>query len=83
VILLLANGLRALSIILVDHWGLADGTDHAVFSVFVYGLTLPLLAWMGSRWANRSIPLPGMFWPTVLGLWALAWYAARRRKHAV
>jgi exosortase len=49
-LLILANGLRAYSIILTDHIGLANGTDHRVFSYSIYAVTIVLLAWLGRRW---------------------------------
>jgi exosortase A len=57
-VLMLANGIRAYSVILGDHFGIADGTDHRVFSYAVYGLTMPLLLWLGLYWQeNAKAPL--------------------------
>lgn len=47
--LFFANGLRALAIMLGDHWGLVDGTEHRLFSYAVYGLTLLGITWLGMR----------------------------------
>ena len=57
VVLIIANGIRACTIILGDHFGIADGTDHRVFSYAVYGLTMPLLLWFGLRWQDNAQPL--------------------------
>lgn len=68
VILMISNGLRAYGIIVGDHLGIADGTDHRVFSYLIYGLTIPLLFWIGLRFRDRApstlveerkIPQPG------------------------
>jgi len=56
VVLLIANGIRAYTIILGDHFGIADGADHRVFSYAVYGLTMPLLLWFGLRWQDLTKP---------------------------
>ena len=56
VVLLVANGIRAYTIILGDHFGIADGADHRVFSYTVYGLTMPLLLWFGLRWQETMQP---------------------------
>jgi exosortase len=56
VVLLVANGIRAYAIILGDHFGIADGADHRVFSYTVYGLTMPLLLWFGLRWQETMKP---------------------------
>ena len=56
VVLLVANGIRAYTIILGDHFGIADGADHRVFSYAVYGLTMPLLLWFGLRWQETMQP---------------------------
>jgi hypothetical protein len=50
---MVANGVRAYGVILGDHFGIADGTDHRVFSYTIYGLTIPLLFWLGLRWAEN------------------------------
>src|SRR6185437_8917490 len=62
--LMIANGLRAYGVIIGDHFGIADGTDHRVFSYSIYGVTIPLLFWIGLRWsddgptASRVDPVP-------------------------
>jgi len=44
--LILANGIRAYSIILGNHLGVAEGTDHRFFSYAVYAATyLSLAGW--------------------------------------
>jgi len=53
VVLMVANGIRAYGVIVGDHFGIAEGTDHRVFSYAVYGLTIPLLFWLGLRWAEK------------------------------
>jgi hypothetical protein len=35
-----------------DHLGIADGTDHRVFSYTIYSITVFLLAWLGRRWIS-------------------------------
>lgn len=52
--LIIANGLRAYGVIIGDHFGIADGTDHRVFSYSIYGLTIPLLFWIGLRWSDNG-----------------------------
>lgn len=54
VLLILANGLRAYGIILGDHLGIADGADHRIFSYTVYGITIPLLFWLGLKWKESG-----------------------------
>jgi exosortase len=49
-LLLFANGLRAYGIIVTDHLGIADGTDHRVFSYTIYAVVIAGLAWLGRRW---------------------------------
>lgn len=53
VVLMVANGIRAYGVIVGDHFGIAEGTDHRVFSYTIYGLTIPLLFWLGFRWAEN------------------------------
>jgi len=53
VVLMVANGIRAYGVIVGDHFGIADGTDHRVFSYTIYGLTMPLLLWLGLRWQEN------------------------------
>lgn len=55
VLLILANGLRAYGIILTDHLGIADGADHRIFSYTVYGITIPLLFWLGLQWKESGV----------------------------
>lgn len=52
--LMIANGLRAYGVIIGDHFGIVDGTDHRVFSYSIYGLTIPLLFWIGLRWSDNG-----------------------------
>lgn len=54
-LLIVANGARAYGIILADHLGIADGTDHRVFSYAVYGATMLSLAWLGLKWSNEDL----------------------------
>lgn len=54
VVLMVANGLRAYGVIVGDHFGIADGTDHRVFSYTIYGLTIPALFWLGLRWSDNA-----------------------------
>jgi exosortase A len=56
VVLIVANGIRAYTIILGDHFGIADGTDHRFFSYAVYGISMPLLLWVGLRWQDVMRP---------------------------
>lgn len=53
-LLILANGVRAFSIIYFDFVGVAEGTDHRVFSYLVYGITIVLLGWIGTFWADDT-----------------------------
>jgi exosortase A len=53
--LAVANGARAYGIILGDHLGIAEGTDHRVFSYAVYGVTMLFLAWLGLKWSDGGI----------------------------
>jgi exosortase A len=52
-VLMVANGLRAYGVIVGDHFGIAEGTDHRVFSYTIYGLTMPLFLWLGLKWAEN------------------------------
>lgn len=52
--LMMANGLRAYGVIIGDHFGIADGTDHRAFSYSIYGVTIPLLCWIGLRWGDNG-----------------------------
>jgi len=52
--LILANGVRAFGIIFFDFVGLAEGTDHRVFSYLVYGITIVFLAWVGTTWGDDT-----------------------------
>jgi exosortase len=53
VVLMVANGFRAYGVIIGDHFGIAEGTDHRVFSYTIYGLTIPLLFWFGFKWSQN------------------------------
>lgn len=46
----LGNSVRATAIILGDHWGIAEGTDHRVFSYSVFGMLVLALWRMGLQW---------------------------------
>lgn len=50
VVLMVANGIRAYGVIVGNYVGIAEGTDHRVFSYTIYGLTMPLLLWGGLKW---------------------------------
>ena len=52
--MLLANGVRAYAIIMSDHLGIVDGTDHRIFSYSIYTVTVVVLAWMGRRWSTSE-----------------------------
>jgi len=52
--LMVANGLRAYGVIVGDHFGFAEGTDHRVFSYTIYGITIPLLYWLGLKWTDNK-----------------------------
>jgi exosortase A len=54
-LLTVANGARAYGIILGDHLGIAEGTDHRVFSYAVYGVTMLFLAWLGLKLSDGDI----------------------------
>lgn len=54
-LLAVANGARAYGIILGDHLGIAEGTDHRVFSYAVYGFTMLFLTWLGFKWSDGGI----------------------------
>ncbi len=56
VVLMVANGIRAYGVIVGDHFGIAEGTDHRVFSYTIYGVTMPLLLWLGLRW-QENMPI--------------------------
>jgi exosortase A len=53
-LLIVANGFRAYAIIMANHLGIVEGTDHRVFSYTVYGVTVLLLFWLGSRWKESG-----------------------------
>jgi exosortase A len=53
VVLMVSNGLRAYGIIVADHFGIADGADHRLFSYAIYGVTMPLLLWFGLKWQEN------------------------------
>lgn len=50
----MGNGVRATAIILGDHLGITEGTDHRVFSYSVFGALLLALWWIGLRWEERA-----------------------------
>jgi exosortase len=50
--LIIANGLRAFWVIIGDHFGVVDGTDDLVPGYTIFGLTIPLLLWLGLRWSD-------------------------------
>jgi hypothetical protein len=50
---MVANGIRAYGVIVGDHLGIAEGSDHRVFSYTIYGLTMPLFLWLGLKWAEN------------------------------
>jgi hypothetical protein len=52
--LILANGIRAYGIILGDHLGIAHGADHRLFSYSIYGITIPVLFWLGLKWKEST-----------------------------
>lgn len=54
VVLIVANGLRAYGIIIGDHLGIAEGTDHRVFSYSIYGMAMFPLLWVGLRWREPA-----------------------------
>jgi exosortase len=56
-LLIVANGVRAYGIILSDYLGIAEGTDHRVFSYSVYGITVLFLGWLGFRWSDDGMRL--------------------------
>lgn len=51
--LMVANGLRAYGVIMGNYLGIAAGTDHRVFSYTIYGVTMPLLFWVGLKWKQQ------------------------------
>jgi exosortase A len=53
-LLIIVNGFRAYAIIVSNHLGIADGTDHRVFSYTIYGVTILMLFWLGSQWEERG-----------------------------
>jgi exosortase A len=56
--LIVANGMRAYGIILGDHFGIAEGTDHRVFSYTIYAITMTYLGWLGLKWCDGSEKTP-------------------------
>jgi exosortase A len=66
-VLIVANGLRAYGIIVTDYLGIADGTDHRVFSYSIYAMTVFPLLWLGLRWRDtapdHNSPRSSGFWP--------------------
>jgi exosortase A len=53
-LLIVANGFRAYAIIVAGHLGIAEGTDHRVFSYTIYGVTILALFWLGSQWKESG-----------------------------
>jgi len=53
--LILANGIRAYGIILGNHLGVAEGTDHRVFSYAIYAVMVLFLGRLGLRWTDNPI----------------------------
>ena len=53
-ILMIANGVRAYGVIVADHFGIAEGADHRLFSYTIYSLTIPLLFWLGLKWTDKK-----------------------------
>ncbi len=66
VMLMVANGVRAYGVIVGDHFGIAEGTDHRVFSYTIYGVTVPLLYWLGLRWTENKTVAPFRDQPLVI-----------------
>ncbi len=64
--LMVANGVRAYGVIVGDHFGIAEGTDHRVFSYTIYGVTVPLLYWLGLRWTENKTVAPFRDQPLVI-----------------
>lgn len=58
--LMVANGARAYGVIVGNYVGIAGGADHRVFSYMIYGLTMPLLFWVGLKWKQRLTSGVGM-----------------------
>lgn len=58
VFLILANGIRAFGIVAGDHLGVAEGTDHRVFSYSIYGVTLLMLFRLGLNWKDTDSLTP-------------------------
>jgi exosortase A len=56
--LVVANGIRAYGVIMADHLGIAEGTDHRLFSYTIYSITIPLLYWLGVKWADTNMEAP-------------------------
>jgi exosortase A len=57
----LANGVRAFTIVLVGHLSnmtLAVGIDHLIYGWLFFGLVSVLMFWTGARWREAALPLP-------------------------
>lgn len=57
----LANGLRAYSIVMIAHFSdmqLAHGVDHLVYGWVFFGLVMLFLFWLGSFWAETGVSGP-------------------------
>jgi exosortase A len=52
--LMIANGIRAYGVIVGDHFGIAEGADHRLFSYTIFGLTIPLVFWLGVKWTEKK-----------------------------
>lgn len=54
VLLIVANGLRAYTIVLADHVGIASGADHRFYSYTIYGVTVLAMLWLGNVLRDAS-----------------------------
>lgn len=66
VVPVIANGFRALMIVLLAHYSdmkIATGVDHLIYGWVFFGLIMLLLFWVGSFWQEReaadTVPAPG------------------------
>jgi exosortase A len=57
-VLMLANGVRAYGVIISDHFGYVEGADHRLFSYMIYGITIPLLYWLGLKCSEPKVESP-------------------------
>ena len=51
IVLMLANGVRAYGVIVGHHVGITEGANDGVYGYVMYGLTMPVLFWVGLKWA--------------------------------